>query len=219
MNSCGSMHGAVMHDNSFGMHVNSRGAMQHRNSCNSHAAELRGGTKSLSTSTRCKVGRPAEKEFAPFQQASTKLHVEAWAGLLRNQGLQFSWEKEIVPVCAVAVACPSWPDNSLEPPGPGRVIRNMLGWSLMEKTVRSGVWLFRSALRGENFLSSLRAAGDWVKKGSYHTAWSVPWDSSCTCSYAYGQGPAVGPQTGKRCGRCVEGYRTLDEARCQLLRT
>ena len=27
MNSCGSMHGAVMHDNSLGMHVNSRGAM------------------------------------------------------------------------------------------------------------------------------------------------------------------------------------------------
>ena len=34
MNSCGSMHGAVMHDNSFEMHVNSRGATEHRNSCN-----------------------------------------------------------------------------------------------------------------------------------------------------------------------------------------
>ena len=50
----------------------------------------------------------------------------------------------------------------------------MLGWSQLEETARSGVWLFRSALRGENLLSSLRAARDWVKKGSYHTARSVP---------------------------------------------
>ena len=77
MNSFGSMHGAVTHDNSFGVHVNSRGSVEHRNSCNSHAAELRGGTKPLSImSTRCKVGRPAGKELAPSQQASEKLHVE-----------------------------------------------------------------------------------------------------------------------------------------------
>ena len=74
----------------------------------------------MSTSTRCKVGRPAEKELAPFQQASTKLHVEAWAGLLRNQGLGISQEVEIVPGCAVAVACPSCPDNSPVSPGPGQ---------------------------------------------------------------------------------------------------
>ena len=46
---------------------------------------------------------------------------------------------------------------------------------------------------------SLDAAVGWEKKGSYHTAWSVPCNSSCTCSCAYGQGPAIGPQTGKRC--------------------
>ena len=79
------------------------------------------------------------------------------------------------------------------------------GWSQLEKTVRSGVLLFRGALRGENLFSSLCATGDWVKKGSYHTAWSVPCDSSCTCSYAYGRGPAVGPQTGKRCWPLLAG--------------
>ena len=52
--------------------------------------------------------------------------------------------------------------------------------------------------RGEYF-SSFSAAGDWVEKGSYHTAWSVPCDSSCNCSYAYGRGPAIGPRTGERC--------------------
>ena len=76
MNSCGSVHGVVMHDNSFGVHLDSRGASGHRNSCNSHAAEIRGETKALSTGTRCKVGRPAGKELAPLQQAPEKLDVE-----------------------------------------------------------------------------------------------------------------------------------------------
>ena len=37
MNSCGSVHGVVMHDNSS-VHVNSCGALEHGNSCNLHAA-------------------------------------------------------------------------------------------------------------------------------------------------------------------------------------
>ena len=105
---------------------------------------------------------------------------------------------EIVPRCAVMVASPTCPDNSLELPGPGRIIRNMLG-------SRSGVWLFRGALQGESLFSSLDAAGDWVRKGSYHTAWSVPLGSSCTCSYAYGQGPAIRPNTGERCWPLLAG--------------
>ena len=133
------------------------------------------------------------------------LHVETWAGLLQNQNLQFSQEVEIVPGCAATVACPSCPDHSPEPIGPGRVIRNMLGWSKLEETDRSGVWLFRGALQGENLFSSLDAAGDWERKGSNHTAWSVPCDSSCTCSYAYRQGPAIGPHTGKRCWPLLAG--------------
>ena len=100
---------------------------------------------------------------------------------------------------------PSCPDHSPEPPGPGRIIRNMLGWSHMEKTVRSGVWVFRGALQGESLFSSLVAAGDWVRKGSYHTAWSVPCGSSCTCSYVYGRGSAIGPCTGQRCWPLLAG--------------
>ena len=92
--------------------MNSRVAVGHRNSCNSHAAELRGEVKALSTSTRCKVGRLAEKELAPFQQASPMLHEETWAGLfLTNQGLKISQEVEIIPGCAVSVAFPSCSDH------------------------------------------------------------------------------------------------------------
>ena len=44
-----------MHDNAYWvLHVNSRGAVEHM-----HAVELRVETKTMSTSTRCKVGRPA----------------------------------------------------------------------------------------------------------------------------------------------------------------
>ena len=151
MNSCGSMHGLCMHDNSLVMHDNSWGALEHKNSCSSHAAGVRGGTKAPSTSTRIRVRRSAVEKLASPQQTSSKLHVEVWEGLLSNQGMKFSQEEEIETGCVVSGARPSCLDGSPEPPGPGRVIRNMLGWSQLEKTVRSGVWLFRGALRGRIF--------------------------------------------------------------------
>ena len=114
-----------------------------------------GETKSLSMITRSGVRLSAVDESAHTQQTPLKLHAETWEGHLRNQGPKISREVEIVPGCAVRVARPSCPDYSPEPLGPGRIIRNMLGWSLLEKTERSGVWVFRGALQGENiFLSS-----------------------------------------------------------------
>ena len=58
--------------------------------------------------------------------------------------------------------------------------------------------------REESF-SSLAVAGNWERKGSYRTAWAVPCDSSCICSYAYGRGPAIGPHTGERCWPLLAG--------------
>ena len=153
--------------NSCGEHGS---ALGHKNSCNVHAAEVRGGTKALSMSTRLGVRCPAVEELASPQQAPGSLHGEVWASILQSQGPKIFRGVEIIPGCAATVACPSCPDHSPEPPGPGRIIRNMLGWTQLEKTERSGVWLFRGALQGENLFSSLSAAGDWVRKGSYHTA-------------------------------------------------
>ena len=48
-------------------------------------------------------------------------------------------------------------------------------------------------------------AVDWVWKGSHRTAWSVPGGSSCSCSYAYGQGTAIGSHTGGRCWPLLAG--------------
>ena len=122
--------------------------------------QVRGGTKRATTGSLRQVRLSAGKKRSFSQQQSRKLHEEMWASLLEKQGPRIFREVEIVPGCAVMVACPSCPDHSPEPPGPGRVTRNMLGWSLMEKTVRSGVWLFRGALQGKSFFSSLVAAGD-----------------------------------------------------------
>ena len=68
--------------------------------------EREGGTKTLSTSTLCLVGRPAAKELASLQQASGKLHVEAWTGCRRSLGLKICQGKEIQPKCAVSVFSP-----------------------------------------------------------------------------------------------------------------
>ena len=114
-----------------------------------------GGTKSLSTCTRTGVRRLAVEKLASPQQAPLKLHEEMWAGLLKNQGLKISQEVEIVPGCAVRVARPSCADYSPEPPGPGIEIRNRLGWSKLEKTAESGVWLFRGAFKEGIFSLSL----------------------------------------------------------------
>ena len=107
--------------------------------------------KALSMSTRCGVRRSAVDELASPQQAVGRLHDETWASLLMNQGPRISRVVETIPGCAVTVTCPSCPDYSPVSLGPGRVIRNMLGWSQLEKTDRSGVWLFRGALQGRIF--------------------------------------------------------------------
>ena len=75
------------------------------------------------------------------------MHVETWAGLSQSPDLRISQEVEIVPGCAATVACSSCPDHSPVSPGPGRVIRNMVGSSQMEKTGESGVWLFWGAFQ------------------------------------------------------------------------
>ena len=75
----------------------------------------------------------------------------------------------------------------------------------MEKTEKSGLWWFPGALRRQEIFPVLLAAVDWVRKGSYHTAWAVPCTSSCSCSYSYGQGPPIGPRTGGRCWPLLAG--------------
>ena len=77
-------------------------------------------------------------ELALVQLASGRLHEEARAGCKESLSLKISQEVEIVRGCAVTVSHPPSPFVAPVPPGTGRDVRNMLVWSLVEKTVRSG---------------------------------------------------------------------------------
>ena len=171
----------------------------HRNSCNLHAAGVLEGTKASSTSTRIGVRCPAVEKLAFPQQAPGCLHGEIWASILQKQGLKIFREVEIVPGCVVDVACPSCPDYSFEPPGPGRIIRNMRGWTLEKKHLGLGYGCSVVPSTGKIFFLPFAQLETGSRKGSYHTAWSVHPLSSFTCSYAYWRGFAFGAQTGKRC--------------------
>ena len=94
-----------------------------------------------------------------------------------------------------------------------------MGWSLLRKQSRSGVWLFRGALQGENLLFSLLdTTGDWVKKGSYHTAWAVPLGFLMhlfICVWAWPRYRATHWKAVlATASRSVEGYRTLMKPWC-----
>ena len=105
-------------------------------------------------------------------------------------------------VCCVAVPSSDSFSHS-RATWPGSDIRVKMGWKVMSKTEKSGVWFFQSAggLCGRRVLPLLI----WLWKGSYRTAWAVPCGSSCSCSYAYGRCPAVGSHTGGRCWPLLAG--------------
>ena len=70
-----------------------------------------------------------------------------------------------------------------------------MGWTKVCGTARSGIWVLKgnaSARMLPANLDHLRVG--WRKQGSYETAWVTP-GHDCLCSYAYGHGAAVRPQT------------------------
>ena len=104
----------------------------------------------MSMSTRCQDRCPAVEKPASLQQAPGGLHDETWAGRVGNLSLSISQLVEIMPGCADMVTRLLPPLFSSMSPGPGREVRNGIGWSLLEKTARSGVWLFQGALSGSS---------------------------------------------------------------------
>ena len=71
-----------------------------------------------------------------------------------------------------------------------------MGWTKVCETVWSGIWGVlkgnaRARMLPEN-LDHLRVG--WISRGTYETAWVTP-GHDCLCSYKYGRGAAVRPQT------------------------
>ena len=90
-------------------------------------------------------------------------------------------------------------------PGRGLDIRQSMGWTKVCETTRSGIWVLKGNARArmlpEN-LDHLRVR--WISRGTYETAWVTP-GHDCLCSYQYGHGAAVRPQTNDAIWRGVIG--------------
>ena len=72
-----------------------------------------------------------------------------------------------------------------------------MGWTKVCGTAQSGIWVLKGDARTCMFpanLDHLRVG--WRKQGSYKTAWVTP-GHDFLCSYKYGRGAAVRPQTNK----------------------
>ena len=90
-------------------------------------------------------------------------------------------------------------------PGRGLDIRQSMGWTKVCGTAQSGIWVLKGNARACMFpanLDNLRV--EWMKRGSYKTAWVTP-GHDCLCSYKYGHGAAVRPQTNNAIWRGVIG--------------
>ena len=90
-------------------------------------------------------------------------------------------------------------------PGYGLDIRQSMCWTKVCGTARSGIWVLKGNARARMLpknLDHLRVR--WISRGSYETA-SVTPGHDCLCSYQYGQGAAVRPQTNDAIWRGVIG--------------
>ena len=86
-------------------------------------------------------------------------------------------------------------DTRFTSPGRGLGIGRSMGWMKVCETAQSGIWVPRGDARARMLpatLDHLRVG--WRKRGSYETAWVTP-GHNCPCSYKYGHGAAVRPQT------------------------
>ena len=90
---------------------------------------------------------------------------------------------------------PEVPGIQFVSPGYGLDIRQSMGWTKVCGTTRSGVWVLKGNARArmlpEN-IDHLRVG--WISRGTYETALVTP-GHDCLCSYKYGRGAAVRPQT------------------------
>ena len=100
---------------------------------------------------------------------------------------------------------PEVPGIQFVSPGRGLDIRQSMGWTKVCGTAQSGIWVLKGNARARMLpanLDYLRVG--WRKQGTYETAWVTP-GHDCLCSYAYGHGAAVRPQTNNAIWHCVIG--------------
>ena len=103
---------------------------------------LRGGTKCTSTGSGAKVWLSDENRGSLSHQKPESLHVETWAGAQGSLPQRVSQVQEYGARCASVSFSACCSDLTSVLPGPGSEIRKQLGWTQLEKTGGSGVWVF-----------------------------------------------------------------------------
>ena len=79
--------------------------------------------------------------------------------------------------------------------GYGLDIRQSMGWTKVCGTTPSGIWVLKGNARTSMFPANLdHLRVKWISRGTCETAWVTP-GHDCLCSYQYGHGAAVRPQT------------------------
>ena len=90
---------------------------------------------------------------------------------------------------------PEVPSIQFVSPAHGLDIRQSMGWTKVCGTTQSVIWVLNGNSRTRMLpanLDYLRV--EWIQQGTYETAWIAP-GHDCLCSYKYGHGAAVRPQT------------------------
>ena len=156
-------------------------------------------------STLCQVRRLAVKKLASLQQASGRLHDET-VGRSRSklQPADFPGSENRSGVCGHSVLLSSsfprfrvtW---TLQ-------VRSWMGWTVLEKTTRSGLWWFRFPLwREAREVFSLHLLQ--LVTGSGKDCSLQLGRSSCFLRVLFHmrKGKAFGPQSGRRCWSLLAG--------------
>ena len=90
---------------------------------------------------------------------------------------------------------PEVPGIQFVSPGYGLDIRQSMGWTKVCGTAQSGIWVLKGNARTCMFPANLdHLRVEWMKRGTYKTAWVTP-GHDCMCSFKYGHGAAVRPET------------------------
>ena len=76
------------------------------------------------------------------------------------------------------------PDSLFVSPGPGKGIRQAMGWKRVRGTAQSKIWVLKGNARARMLPTNLDLLRvEWRKRGSYESAWLTP-GPDCLCSYA-----------------------------------